>query len=169
MTGRVILLVNVVVKHLPVKNIRICHECEGGIEKSVPRVTNWHHQACRVMTNRDHEGRICLSHPHTNNGFFFLLTTKYHIYFRKTWTILPKIINTLRCYIVTSFSHNNDVTDLRAASVWPTCGCSFFYLSHGLVQVCEINRIHHWCSVGTVKSQPKGPPFQWETRLSHWT
>ena len=32
-------------------------------------------------------------------------------------------------------------------------------------------RIHHWCSVGTGKSQPEGPPFQWETRLrrvSHW-
>ena len=27
------------------------------------------------------------------------------------------------------------------------------------------NRIQHWCSVGTGKSQSKGPPFQWETRL----
>ena len=25
-------------------------------------------------------------------------------------------------------------------------------------------RIDHWCSVGTGKSQPEGPPFQWETR-----
>ena len=41
-----------------------------------------------------------------------------------------------------------------------------FYLSHRLVQVCEINRINHWCSVGTEKSQPEGPPFQWETRLA---
>ena len=35
----------------------------------------------------------------------------------------------------------------------------------------KIKRIHHWCSVGTGKSQPEGPPFQWETRLrrvSHW-
>ena len=32
-------------------------------------------------------------------------------------------------------------------------------------------RIHHWRSVGTGKSQPEGPPFQWERRLrrvSHW-
>ena len=29
--------------------IRIYHECEGGIGKS---------EACRVMTNSDHEGRI---------------------------------------------------------------------------------------------------------------
>ena len=38
-------------------------------------------------------------------------------------------------------------------------------------KVCEKKRIHHWCSVGTGKSQPEGPPFQWETRLrrvSHW-
>ena len=44
--------------------IRIHHECDGGIEKSDPR------------TNGDHGGRIFLFHPHTDNGFFFLLTTK---------------------------------------------------------------------------------------------
>ena len=57
------------------ENISICHECEDGIEKSVPRITDWHHEACRVMTNGDHEGQNFLYHPHTNNGFFFLLTT----------------------------------------------------------------------------------------------
>ena len=55
--------------------IRIHHKCEGRIEKSVTRFAVWHHEACRVMTNSDHEGRIFLSYPHTNNGFFFLLTT----------------------------------------------------------------------------------------------
>ena len=59
--------------------IRIHHKCEGGIEKSVPRITDWHHEACRVMTNGDREGRIFVSHPNMNNGFFFLLTTKYCI------------------------------------------------------------------------------------------
>ena len=54
--------------------IRIYHECE--IEKSVPRITVSHHKACRMMTIVDHDGRIFLSHPHTNNGFFFLITTK---------------------------------------------------------------------------------------------
>ena len=52
-----------------IDNIRIHHECEGGIEKS-PRFTDWHHEACRGMANRDHEGRIFISHSHTNNGFF---------------------------------------------------------------------------------------------------
>ena len=33
---------------------------------------------------------------------------------------------------------------------------------------CEmrINRIHHLCSVGTVKSQPESPPLQWETSIA---
>ena len=35
-------------------NIRIYHECEGRIEKSVPRITVWHH----VMTNGDPEDRF---------------------------------------------------------------------------------------------------------------
>ena len=39
------------------------------------------------------------------------------------------------------------------------------------IDLGDIKRIHHLCSVGTGKSQPEGPPFQWETRLrsvSHW-
>ena len=55
--------------------IRIHHESEVEIEKSIPRITNWHHEACGVMTNGDPEGRIFLSYPHANNGFVFLLTT----------------------------------------------------------------------------------------------
>ena len=57
--------------------IKIHHEqekihylCEGGIEKSVMRITHWRHEACRVMTSSDREGQIFLSHPYTNNGFF---------------------------------------------------------------------------------------------------
>ena len=57
--------------------IRIYHEFEGRIEKSVPRFAVWHHKAYRVMTNGDLEGGIFLSYPHTNNGFFFLLTTVF--------------------------------------------------------------------------------------------
>ena len=55
------------------RNIRIYHECVGRIEKSIPRITVWHHKACQVMTNGDPGGRIFLSYPHTINGFFFLL------------------------------------------------------------------------------------------------
>ena len=63
--------------------IRIYRECEGGIEKSVSRITDWHHKACGAMANGNREGRIFLSHAHTNNELFFLLSTKYCIYLLK--------------------------------------------------------------------------------------
>ena len=62
-------------------NLLIYHE--GEMEKSVPRITDWHHKACQVMTNGDREGQIFLSHPYTKNGFFNLLTTKYLILYCK--------------------------------------------------------------------------------------
>ena len=81
-------------------HIRIYHECEGRIEKSVTRIAVWHHEACRVMTNGGPEGRIFLSYPNTNNGFCFLLITVFihhfilFIYFKIS---LQKSLNTLRC------------------------------------------------------------------------
>ena len=59
------------------KIIRINHECEGRIEKSVPRIAVWHHEACRVMTNSDPERQIFLFYLQTNNKFFFMLTTVF--------------------------------------------------------------------------------------------
>ena len=54
--------------------MRIYHKCEGRIDKSVLRVAVLNHEACRVKTNGDHhEGRIFLSHPHTNNYGIFIL------------------------------------------------------------------------------------------------
>ena len=32
--------------------------CEDEIERAVPRITAWHHEACRVMTNGDCEGLL---------------------------------------------------------------------------------------------------------------
>ena len=72
----VVLEVNAVIV-FNMQTIRIYHEREGRIEKSVPRIAVWHHQACQLMTNGDPEGRIFLSYPHTNNGLFFLLTTVF--------------------------------------------------------------------------------------------
>ena len=79
-----------------VQSLRIHHECEVGIEKSVPRdhhlsslyceggvenfvsrITFWHHQACQVMIGSDPEGQIFLSHPLTNYVLFFLLTIDF--------------------------------------------------------------------------------------------
>ena len=63
------------------RNIRIYHECKDRIENSLPRITDSHHEACRVMPMGDREGQIFQSHPHTNNGFFFLLTAKLSIFY----------------------------------------------------------------------------------------
>ena len=107
------------------------------------------------MSKGYHLGRIFLSLPHMYNGFFFLLTTKYLIlYCEKPEKDFEKILSMLRCDIMTSFKHNNDVTDRPATSVRPTCGCLFFYLSHGLVRVCEMElsrmgkttEIPIWCA-----------------------
>ena len=53
--------------------IRIYHECEGRKEKIYhqDRRLPSRDLTCRVMTNGDPEGRIFLSYPNTNNGFFF--------------------------------------------------------------------------------------------------
>ena len=114
--------------------IRIHQECEDGIEKSVLRITAWHHEAYRVMTNGDCKGQIFLSHLHTNNGFFFLLTTRYRIDIRKHEKSFKKILNSLRCDMVTSFKYYNDVMD--------RCATVRFYLSHRLVLVCKIELSH---------------------------
>ena len=53
-----------------------------------------------------------------------------------------------------------------------TCGCSIFIFPTGEHGVCDIKRIHNWCSIGTGEFQPEGPSFQWidkACRVSHWT
>ena len=61
------------------ESIIINHDCEGGIEKFDPMITDRYREACRVMKNGDRERRLFLSHPHTNTKFVFLLTLKYRI------------------------------------------------------------------------------------------
>ena len=41
-----------------IKNIRIHHEFEDGIEKFSPRITDWDHKVSQVMTNGDGKGWI---------------------------------------------------------------------------------------------------------------
>ena len=115
--------------------IRIHHECKGGIEKSVPRITNWHNKACRVM-------QMVI----TGDGFFyptltqimdfFLLTTKYHILYWKTWKRLPEnpeFADMRHGEVILTFQWRHGSTcDQHAADV----RLFVFYPSHGLVRVC---------------------------------
>ena len=82
-----------------------------------------------MMTNGDHEGRVFLSHCHTNT-----CSTLPYFIFEKHEKSFQKILNSPRFKMVMSFEHYNDVTDRHAASV-PLLD---FYLSHGLVRLCEI-------------------------------
>ena len=50
---------------------------------TVLRITNWHLKATIVVPNGDIEVRIFLAHPHTNDGFFFLLIFQFRIFILK--------------------------------------------------------------------------------------
>ena len=57
-------LVDTAYKFTQQENIRIYREYEGGIEKSVPRITVWRNEACRVMTNSDHKTYFSIQSSH---------------------------------------------------------------------------------------------------------
>ena len=82
-------------------NTRIYHECEGRIEKSVLRITDLHHEACRVMTKGDPQGQIFLSYPHTNNGFFFLLTIVFNYLFEIKLPEVPEYAKNTQFHMMT--------------------------------------------------------------------
>ena len=105
----------------PTTTIRIHHECEGRIEKSDWRITDWHYKS-------------------TSNACACLLKLTFFgaIYWSFDYPFSEKM--------------NISPCPCKKAFTWS----------------CKINRIHHWCSVGTEKSQPEGPPFQWETRLAEF-
>ena len=63
-------LVHLIVSRDDALNLSIHHECEGGIEKSVLRITHWHHEACRLMTYVDCE-----------DGLFYTILTQIMIRF----------------------------------------------------------------------------------------
>ena len=118
----------------------IHHEGEDWIEKSVPRITDWHHKACRVMTNVDHKGRIFQSHPYMNNGCFFLLTTKY---LERTWKRLsgnPEYAEMRHGDVIWTLQR-------RHGSVW---GCSCFLSFSRAGRDCEIEISH----IGKINGNP---------------
>ena len=75
-----------------IDTISIHHECECGIEKSVPRIAVWHNEACRVMTTGD-----------LRVGFFYPTLTRIMDYFSCSPVLFyfkiscKKSLNTLRC------------------------------------------------------------------------
>ena len=94
----VILKIPNYIASLSLKNIRINHECVGRIEKSVPRIAIWHHEACRVMTNNDPEGQIFnptltqLMDSFSCTPLFLFIYL--HVFLKKSF---QRYLNTLRC------------------------------------------------------------------------
>ena len=66
-------------------------------------------KACCVVINVDPEGHIFVSHPHTTNGFYFLLTIKYCIFMLKKGS--QKLLN-MGHDMMTSHKHNNGVVGI---------------------------------------------------------
>ena len=62
------------------KKIRIDYKCKGWIEKSIPRIINWHHKACWVITR---------------DRFFYRIITQIMDYFSSsplnTWFYLENM------------------------------------------------------------------------------
>ena len=91
------------------KHIRIHHECEDGIGKSIPRITAWHQEACGVMTKVIPRG-----------GFFYSTLTQLLDSFScsplDTTFMLKKgsqkFLNRLRCYMLWWRHFNITVTSV---------------------------------------------------------
>ena len=64
-------------------------KCEERIEKSVRRITVWHHKACRVMTNGD--PRDGFFYPLTRMEFFLAHTVFIYILIYLFQNKLPEV------------------------------------------------------------------------------
>ena len=120
------------------------------------------------MTNGDREGQIFYPILTQIMDSFSCSPLIPHFLLEKHENVFQKILSMLKCDIHVAWWHHLNITmtsliDMRA-SMW----LFFFIFSTELVQGMRdmVNGIHHWCPVGTEKSQPEGPPFQWETRLA---
>ena len=91
-----------------------------------------------MMTNSDCEGQIFLSHPHTNNGIFFLLTTKYHILYYKNMHMRRRRPENPE---YTEMRHGDAIFNISMMSQIDV-QLFVFYLSRRLVRVCEIELSH---------------------------
>ena len=114
-----------------------------------------HRLASRGLQSDDSRwsrGTDFLPHPHTNNRFFFLLTTKYHILFlinMKKASKIPEITGKWRHFNIVMTSQIN-------------VRLFVLYLSLGLVWVCEIELSH------SGKKQQKSRSCVRENQIS-WT
>ena len=104
--------------------ISIFHGCMVWIEKSVTRVTDRHHEACRVMPNSDPEWQIFLSTPYTHDRYFFLHTSRLTTFDFQRRT----------CYKVILFPLKSFYSSLKKSTL-PATAVRFFRLTSNLHKV----------------------------------
>ena len=106
------------------ENISVFHGCMVWIEKSVTRVTDRHHEACRVMPNSDPERQIFLSTPYTHDRYFFLHTFRFTTFDFQRRT----------CYKVIPFPLKSFYLSLKKSTL-PATAIRFFTLTSNLHRV----------------------------------
>ena len=93
--------------------ISIFHVCMVWIEKSLTRVTDRHHEACRVMPNSDPEWQIFLSTPYTHDRYFFLHTFWYTTFDFQSRTCVEITLFPLKGFYL-SFKEVHATSDRRS-------------------------------------------------------
>ena len=120
-----------VFKHgIHMENISIFHVCMVSIEKSVTRVTDRHHEACRVMPNSDSEWQIFLSTPYTHDRYFFLHTSWLTTFDFQSRT----------CYERTLFPLKGLYLSLKKSTL-PATAVRFFTLTFNLHKVTTFSDV----------------------------
>ena len=92
--------------------ISIYHVCMVWIEKSVTRVTDRHHEVCRMMPNSDPEWQIFLSTPYTHDRYFFL-----HTFWLTKFDFQRRICNKVALFPLKSFYSSLTKSKLQATAV----------------------------------------------------
>ena len=110
--------------------IIIFHVCMVWMEKSVTRVTDRHHEACRVMPNSDPEWQIFLSTPYTHDRYFFLHTSWLTIFDFQSRT----------CYEITLFPLKGFYLSLKKSTL-PATAVRFFTLTSNLHKVTSFSDV----------------------------
>ena len=112
------------------KIISIFHVCMVWIEKSVMRLTDRHHEACRVMPNSDPEWQIFLSTPYTHDRYFFL-----HTFWLTTFDFQSRT-----CYEITLFPLKGFYLSLKKSTL-PATAVRFFRLTSNLHKVTSFSDV----------------------------
>ena len=110
--------------------ISIFHGCMVWIEKSFTRVTDRHHEGCRVMQNSDPEWQIFLSTPYTHDRYFFL-----HTFWLTTFDFQSRT-----CYEITVFPLKGFYLSLKKSTL-PATAVRVLYVNANLHKVTSFSDV----------------------------